>query len=124
MRAVSGSPRQSPRQGGGTTSKTRVFPGVRAGDPLSALQPTGAEPRINEPLWLQHQTTTRDFATAETPPPCGVPPRHIHALSMFTTVRIGHSRRYRQDDVAVIHSCAIERLTHPSYGFLKIGRAH
>src|SRR3990167_4146049 len=114
MRAVSGSPRQSPRQGGGTTSKTRVFPGVRAGDPLSALQPTGAEPRINEPLWLQHQTTARDFATAVNHAPFGVATRHIHALSMFTTVRIGHSPPCRQHYVSVIHSCAIERLTHPS----------
>ena len=42
---------------------------------------------------------------------------------MHTTARTGNSRRCRQDDVSVIHSCAIERLTHQLQGFL-IGWRH
>ena len=39
----------------------RHSPVFRTRDSLSALQPTGAEPRVHEPLWLQHQAIAGDF---------------------------------------------------------------
>ena len=61
MCALSGGPRQSPSQGGGATPKTGILPCFGTRDSLSALQPTGAEPRVHEPLWLQHQAIAGDF---------------------------------------------------------------
>lgn len=63
-----------------SVAASTALPGVGTGDPFSARQPTGAEPRVHEPLWIQHQTVAGDFAATLDHAPFGVAPANLHAL--------------------------------------------
>src|SRR3989344_2542014 len=75
------------------------------GSPVAALKPAGAEPRLHEPFWLQHQAAARDLAAAVSH--CSSA-RHGPFGFGSSGPGGGNPRGCRQDEVPVIPNGGIE----------------